>query len=55
MKLHDITMKEFKAGLKRKKTLIVPYGSVEAHGTHLPLSTDTIAMVEAVNEAAKVV
>ena len=53
MNLHDITMKEFKAGLKKTKTLIIPYGSVEAHGTHLPLSTDTIAIVEALKEATR--
>lgn len=53
MLLHDITMKEFKAGLKKTKTLIIPYGTVEAHGTHLPLSTDTIAIWKAAEEAAK--
>ena len=53
MHLHDITMKEFKDGLKKTRTLLVPYGTLEAHGTHLPLSTDTIAMVRACEEAAK--
>jgi creatinine amidohydrolase len=53
MNIHDMTMKEFKDGLKKTKTLIVPYGTIEAHGTHLPLSTDTIAMVRACEEAAK--
>ncbi|MDH4226585.1 MAG: creatininase family protein [Deltaproteobacteria bacterium] len=47
MRLSDITMKEFEAGLKKTKTLVVPYGTVEAHGTHLPLSTDTF-VIEAV-------
>jgi creatinine amidohydrolase len=46
-------MKEFKVGLRKTKTLIVPYGTVEAHGTHLPLSTDTIAIWKAVIEASK--
>lgn len=46
MLITDITMKEFKEGLKKTKTLIVPFGTVEAHGTHMPLSTDTIIMEE---------
>ncbi|MBE9531400.1 MAG: creatininase family protein [Proteobacteria bacterium] len=53
MHLHDMTMKDFKDGLKETQTLIVPYGTIEAHGTHLPLSTDTIAMVRVCEEAAK--
>ncbi|MEE9542357.1 MAG: creatininase family protein [Thermodesulfobacteriota bacterium] len=53
MHLHDINMKEFKAGLKKTRTLIVPYGTIEAHGTHLPLSTDTIAMVRVCVEVAR--
>ncbi len=53
MHLHDITMKEFKSGLKKTRTLIVPYGTIEAHGTHLPLSTDTIAIVKVCEEVAK--
>lgn len=53
MLIHDITTAEFKRGLKKTKTLIVPYGTVEAHGSHLPLSTDTIAVFEAVKEAAR--
>ena len=53
MFLTDITMKDFKKGLKKTKTLIVPYGTVEAHGTHLPLSTDTRIMWEVVKAAVK--
>ncbi|MBI5234423.1 MAG: creatininase family protein [Deltaproteobacteria bacterium] len=53
MLVHEITMKEFKEGLKKTKTLIVPFGTVEAHGAHLPLSTDTIIIWEAVKEAVK--
>lgn len=53
MHLHDITMKEFKVGLKKTRTLIVPYGTIEAHGIHLPLSTDTIAMVRVCERVAK--
>ncbi len=52
MNLYDMTMKEFEEGLKKTKTLVVPYGTVEAHGTHLPLGTDTIIICEAVKRAA---
>ena len=46
MQIEDITMEEYKKALKRSKTLIVPYGTVEEHGRHLPLSTDTLIIVE---------
>lgn len=46
-------MSEFKKGLKRKSTLIIPFGTVEAHGTHLPLNTDTLVIREAVRKAAE--
>lgn len=52
MILTDITMREFKTGLRKTRTLIVPYGSVEAHGTHLPLSTDTMVIWEAAKRVA---
>lgn len=53
MLLEHITMKEFKDGLKKTKTMIVPYGTIEAHGTHLPLSTDTIVMWEVAKKASE--
>ena len=46
MQIEDITMEDYKRALKRSKTLIVPYGTVEEHGRHLPLSTDTLIIVE---------
>ena len=46
MQIEDITMEDYKKALKRSKTLIVPYGTVEEHGRHLPLSTDTLIIVE---------
>jgi len=46
MQIEEITMEEFKKGLKKTKTLIIPFGTVEEHGRHLPLSTDTIIAVE---------
>ncbi len=46
MILENITMAEFKKHLKKTKTLIVPFGTVEEHGNHLPLNTDTLIINE---------
>lgn len=46
MLLGEITMDEFKRGLRKTKTMIIPYGTVEEHGKHLPLSTDTMIAEE---------
>ncbi len=53
MILEEMTMEEFTAGLHRTKTLAVPYGTLEAHGTHLPLNTDTLTMCRVLEEAVK--
>lgn len=53
MLLESITMADFKKGLKKTKTLIMPFGTIEEHGSHLPLSTDTIQVYEVVKEAAR--
>ncbi|MBI3755176.1 MAG: creatininase family protein [Deltaproteobacteria bacterium] len=53
MLLENITMTDFQNGLKKTKTMIVPFGTVEEHGSHLPLSTDTMQVYEVVKEAAK--
>jgi creatinine amidohydrolase len=53
--IEDMTMAEFKRGLKKSRTLIVPYGTVEAHGVHLPLKTDTLIIEEVVKAASEVV
>lgn len=53
MLLENITMTDFQKGLKKTKTLIIPFGTVEEHGSHLPLSTDTMQVYEVVKEAAK--
>ena len=42
MLIEEMTMPEFEAGLVICKTAYIPFGSVEEHGSHLPLSTDTI-------------
>lgn len=53
MILDDITMTEFESAARTTKTMVVPYGTVEAHGTHLPLSTDTMIIEAAVKGASK--
>lgn len=52
MLLEEVNMAEFKRLIKKTKTLIIPFGTVEAHGTHLPLNTDTVIIREAVRKAA---
>lgn len=52
MIIETMTMVEFEDGLKRTKTVLVPFGSVEEHGSHLPLSTDTIQAYEVGKKAA---
>jgi creatinine amidohydrolase len=46
MILENITMTDFKRHLKKTKTIIFPFGTVEEHGTHLPLNTDTLIVYE---------
>ena len=42
MKAENLTWPEFAELSKTMTSVIIPWGSMEAHGTHLPLSTDTI-------------
>ncbi|MFH1092355.1 MAG: creatininase family protein, partial [Pseudomonadota bacterium] len=51
MIIEQMTSPEFTAGLKKTTTAILPLGSVEEHGLHLPLSTDTMH-IEALARAA---
>ncbi|MEK6531094.1 MAG: creatininase family protein [Deltaproteobacteria bacterium] len=53
MMLEHITMPEFKGSVKRRKTLVVPFGTIEAHGTHLPLHTDSLIISEVVKKASE--
>jgi len=53
MIIEDLTMPEFEAGLQRSRTVLIPFGSVEEHGRHLPLSTDTIQAYEVGKKAAQ--
>jgi len=51
--LENITMNEFKKNLKSTKTIVFPFGTIEEHGKHLPLNTDSFIIQEALKLAAK--
>ncbi|HJX04453.1 MAG TPA: creatininase family protein, partial [Thermoplasmata archaeon] len=44
--VEDITSAEFARRAKKKPLVIVPFGSVEEHGSHLPLCTDSFQAEE---------
>ncbi len=51
--LENITMNEFKKYLKQTKTIIFPFGTIEEHGRHLPLNTDSLIIQEVLKSVAK--
>ena len=53
MLMSQLTMPEFEAALAKTTTVIVPFGSLEEHGPHLPLGTDTLHALEVAAGAAK--
>lgn len=53
MLLENMTMAEFRKHLRRTKTIIFPFGTVEEHGDHLPLKTDTLIIYEALRIVAE--
>jgi creatinine amidohydrolase len=53
MVLEEMTMTEFKKNLKKTKTIIFPFGTVEEHGSHLPLNTDTLIVTEILKYVVK--
>jgi len=55
MIIEEMTMPEFEAGLQVCRTAYIPFGSVEEHGAHLPLSTDTIEAYQVGKRAAEMV
>ena len=42
MKLEELTSREFAERVNEKSVVILPIGSIEEHGPHLPLATDCI-------------
>lgn len=55
MIIEEMTMPEFTEGLKRTRTVYIPFGSTEEHGPHLPLSTDTIQAYEVGIDASHII
>lgn len=53
MIIEEMTMPEFEAGLTRTRIVLIPFGSVEEHGPHLPLSTDTFEAYQVCVKAAE--
>ncbi len=53
MIIEEITMSEFQEKLKESRTIIFPFGTIEEHGSHLPLNTDTLIIQRALLEAEK--
>jgi creatinine amidohydrolase len=51
-RLRDMTWEEAKADLDRGAWALLPCGATEAHGPHLPLSTDVIISEHAAERAA---
>jgi len=51
--LENITMHEFKQHLKKTKTIVFPFGTIEEHGKHLPLNTDSFIIEESLKRVAR--
>jgi creatinine amidohydrolase len=51
--LGALTMEDIREYLKEKDTVLVPMASLEQHGPHLPLYTDTITAVEVSQRVAE--
>jgi creatinine amidohydrolase len=49
----DLSMPEFEARRRETQTVILPLGSVEEHGPHLPLGTDTFHALEVARRTAE--
>ena len=51
--MENLTWDEFKEAKERIDTVVIPIGSIEAHGKHLPLNTDVLAPVEIAKRVEK--
>ena len=47
-------MEEYTEALSRTRCAVVPFGSVEEHGPHLPLGTDTMHATELARRASRI-
>ncbi|WP_025324235.1 creatininase family protein [Deferrisoma camini] len=53
MRVDRMTMTEFEQAVRTVRVALVPFGSVEEHGRHLPLCTDTLQVWQVALEAAR--
>ena len=53
MLIAEMTMDDFAAGLKKTRSVVIPFGSVEEHGPHLPLATDTLQAEHVASKLAR--
>ncbi|CAH2031788.1 creatininase family protein [Trichlorobacter ammonificans] len=53
MILAEMTMTQVEEALKTCQSVVIPFGALEEHGPHLPLSTDTIQAMEVARRAAE--
>ena len=53
--LGDLTYVDIREYLREKETILVPMASLEQHGPHLPLYTDTITAVEVSKRVAEMI
>ena len=51
--LEYMTWEEVDKALQKTKKIIIPFGSTEEHGYHLPLSTDYLAAYEIAKRVAE--
>ncbi len=55
MIIESMTTEAFAEGLKKSRTVIVPLGSIEEHGPHLPMHTDIFHAYEIAKRTARLI
>jgi creatinine amidohydrolase/Fe(II)-dependent formamide hydrolase-like protein len=53
MKLHEMRPDQCERAKQQNLPLLVPAGTIEYHGEHLPLGVDTVAVIQALDELEK--
>lgn len=54
MKLHDLTWPDAAGALKGGVPVVLPFGSLEQHGPHLPFDTDTVCVQAVADGCAEI-
>lgn len=55
MRLEQLTSAQFEEIMRRKPVILLPIGATEAHGSHLPLSTDSLQPEYVANKVAELI